>query len=244
MRRRSTAGTTPAFPILNTLGFTAYSVSTLSFYFSGEIQRQYRDRNNGEGNTVRGNDVAFGLHALLLSSVTLTQFWPKLWGFERRVWRVGNGVWGIVMGCGIGIAWTVGLVARDGGHGWQWIDVVYAVGYVKLLITVVKYMPQVWANYQRQSTVGWSIEQILMDLLGGVLSIAQLVIDSSLQRDWSGLIGNPVKFGLGNVSILFDVIFMTQHYILYNGVGKAAQDGVDGERDCLLAREDEEAAIR
>jgi len=52
-----------------------------------------------------------------------------------------------------------------------------------------------------------------------VLSILQLVIDSGLQADWSGITGNPVKLGLGNVSIFFDVIFMIQHYVLYRVVG-------------------------
>jgi len=74
-------------------------------------------------------------------------------------------------------------------------------------------MPQVYVNYRRKSTVGWSISQILLDFAGGIMSILQLVIDASLQADWSGISGNPVKFGLGNISILFDVIFMTQHYV-------------------------------
>lgn len=33
---------------------------------------------------------------------------------------------------------------------------------------------------------------------------------------WSQL--NPVKFLLGNITILFDVIFIVQHYILYRPV--------------------------
>lgn len=72
-------------------------------------------------------------------------------------------------------------------------------------------------NYRRQSTLGWDINQILLDLAGGVLSLLQLVMDSSLQSDWSGITGNPVKLFLGNISILFDLIFITQHYILYRG---------------------------
>ena len=84
-------------------------------------------------------------------------------------------------------------------------------------MTFVKYIPQAWVNYKRKSTVGWSIWQILLDVTGGVLSILQLVIDSSLQDDWSGITGNPVKLGLGNVSIFFDIIFITQHYFLYRG---------------------------
>ena len=102
---------------------------------------------------------------------------------------------------------------------------VYSLGYVKLMVTVVKYMPQVWVNYKRKSTVGWSIWQILLDLFGGILSLLQLVIDSSLQDDWSGLTGNPVKFGLGNVSIFFDVIFMFQHYWLYREAGERDDEG-------------------
>jgi cystinosin len=115
---------------------------------------------------------------------------------------------------------------------------VYALGYAKLFITTVKYMPQVWTNYKRKSTVGWSIGQILLDLVGGVLSIAQLVIDSSLQNDWSGITGNPVKLGLGNVSILFDLVFMCQHYVLYRGRGKAA-----GEEDRGLLASDSEDSL-
>ena len=56
---------------------------------------------------------------------------------------------------------------------------------------------------------------MLLDLVGGVLSFVQLIIDSSLQGDWSGVTGNPVKFGLSIVSLVFDAIFIIQHYVLY-----------------------------
>jgi cystinosin len=94
---------------------------------------------------------------------------------------------------------------------------IYAISYVKLIITFVKYMPQVLTNYRNHSTQGWSIVQILLDFAGGLLSILQLGIDSYLQGDWSGITGNPVKLMLGNVSMFFDIIFIVQHYCLYNG---------------------------
>jgi len=71
---------------------------------------------------------------------------------------------------------------------------------------------------------------MLLDMIGGVLSIAQLVIDSSLQGDWSGIMGNPVKFGLGNVSICFDLVFVTQHYWLYRGRGAEKVDDAESRR--------------
>ena len=90
-------------------------------------------------------------------------------------------------------------------------------------------------NYKAKSTAGWSIGQILLDFAGGAMSILQLIIDSSLQADWSGLTANPVKFGLGNVSIFFDVIFMVQHYILYSPSRKVSKDrgSLDEEEDLI-----------
>ena len=126
LRRSSTSGTAPAFPILNFTGFACYTISTIAFYSSDLIQSQYKERHVGEPNTVRGNDVAFALHALLLCIITLSQFWPRLWGFEKRKWKVGKGIWGIVLGCAVGVGWTVFMVIGDRGKGWQWIDVVGA----------------------------------------------------------------------------------------------------------------------
>jgi cystinosin len=126
-------------------------------------------------------------------------------------------------------------------------DQVYAIQYVKLILTVWKYVPQVFANFKRQSTIGWSITQQLLDFSGGFLSMIQLLIDSSLQADWSGLTGNPVKFGLANISLLFDIIFITQHYVLYGPVeekGERENDEASAnhdarhEHDPLLAHRD------
>lgn len=89
--------------------------------------------------------------------------------------------------------------------------------------------------------MGWAIGQVLLDFSGGILSLVQLVIDSALQNDWSGLTGNPMKLGLANVSILFDVVFMLQHYVLYGPVEEGEADEANGparsrrgERDALL----------
>jgi cystinosin len=90
-------------------------------------------------------------------------------------------------------------------------------------------MPQVMTNYRNRSTHGWSIEQILLDFLGGILSLAQLGIDSYLQHDWSGITGNPVKFALGNLAIIFDIVFIIQHYWLYRGAGEKEAPATERE---------------
>lgn len=70
-------------------------------------------------------------------------------------------------------------------------------------------------NYKRKSTEGWSIGNILLDMTGGVLSVLQMFLLAGNYNDWSSIFGSPTKFGLGFFSILFDLLFMVQHYVLY-----------------------------
>jgi cystinosin len=74
---------------------------------------------------------------------------------------------------------------------------------------------QVWLNAQRASTEGWSISNVLLDFTGGVLSVAQLLLQCVILRDWTLIAGNPVKFGLGFVALAFDIVFMLQHYVWF-----------------------------
>lgn len=130
---------------------------------------------------------------------------------------------------------------RGSPGGWAWIDVVYGMEYVKLVYTIFKYIPQAVANFKRRSTRGWSIEQQLLDFTGGILSLTQLVIDSSLQSDWSGLTGNPLKFGLANISLIFDVIFILQHFVLFGPVDETlmVDRRFEGEEESLLPSRDD-----
>ncbi|KAF2141639.1 uncharacterized protein K452DRAFT_318611 [Aplosporella prunicola CBS 121167] len=234
-RRRSTYGFSVDFPTLNVLGFTAYTIQTSALLYSPTIRSQYAYRYPAAPEpTVRFNDFFFAAHAFVISLVIYSQFWHKVWGFRDTKQRISSVSLGVFWGCVLGLV-IVMLMAGFGGNGgydpstWAWIDVIYATGYVKLLVTVVKYIPQAWINYKRKSTVGWSIVPIFFDLTGGVLSLLQLVIDSLLQGDWSGVTGNPAKFGLGNVSIFFDIIFMVQHFVLYRHAKDVKEADEEGD---------------
>lgn len=105
---------------------------------------------------------------------------------------------------------------------------------------MVRYIPQVLLNYKRQSTVGWNIWNVLLDFEGGILSVAQIVIDAVVCSDWSPIVGNPAKFALGCSSMAFDVIFMVQHYVLYDDQqDDSALDGLGNSgAELLLEGED------
>lgn len=77
---------------------------------------------------------------------------------------------------------------------------------------------------RRKSTEGWSIGNVLLDLTGGSLSMLQMMLQGVNNSDFSNIFGDPTKFGLGLFSIIFDVLFIVQHYVLYpNKPGYRAQ---------------------
>lgn len=130
-RRGSTSGTTIDFPAINVLGFIAYFISNVAFKYSPQIRHEYALRHHGLTPTVQFNDVAFAAHAIVTCLITLSQFIPSLWGFERRVdkeSKVSKGILGLQMGSllGVGIVILI-VISRHGDNpktGWGWIDVV------------------------------------------------------------------------------------------------------------------------
>lgn len=63
------------------------------------------------------------------------------------------------------------------------------MSYLKLITTVLKYIPQVYMNYALKSTVGWHIQNVILDFTGGILSIGQLILDAFNMDDLSGIKG-------------------------------------------------------
>ncbi|KAG0305789.1 hypothetical protein BGZ97_000979 [Linnemannia gamsii] len=210
-RRKTVQGLSMDFVHLNVVGFLCYSIFNLAFFFSDEVQEEYKRRNGGQENLVRANDVFFAVHALILSTFTLVQTWV----YKRdESQRVSGFAWCFLLTSGFSVLVLTGR-AFSGAGSYEWIDILYFLSYIKLVISFIKYCPQVYINWVAKSTVGWSIHNILLDFTGGVLSIGQLVLDAYISDDWSGISGDPVKFGLGFLSIAFDLVFITQHYVLY-----------------------------
>ena len=89
-------------------------------------------------------------------------------------------------------------------------DTLLVMGYAKAAITFVKYCPQVYLNWKRKSTVGWSLANVLLDFTGGSLALLQSTINTVAFGEpfFSKGAFNLVKFILSIMSIFFDSIFM------------------------------------
>ena len=118
-------------------------------------------------------------------------------------------------------------------------DTLLVMGYAKAAITFVKYCPQVYLNYKRKSTVGWSLANVLLDFTGGSLSLLQSAINTIAFGEPFFQPGafNLVKFILSIMSIFFDSIFMFQHFVLYrNSHGKTLEKSQQAQKDEFLEK--------
>jgi len=160
---------------------------------------------------VRPNDVFFALHALLISAVTLLQVFLYERGGQTFSLPAKAASAAILLGAAVG----AGLAAARPIRWLDWLAYLNALAAVKLGVTLVKYLPQLLLNARRRSTAGWSIDNVCLDLCGGLLSLTQLLLDAGCSGDWSAVSGDPVKFGLGLVSIVYDGLFLLQHFVWY-----------------------------
>jgi cystinosin len=188
MTRRSTEGLSPDFCVLNVLGFACYTAYNVSFFWSRTIQELYRKRHGADAEiTVQSNDVAFAIHALILSSATVLQI--LYFGGGVRALALSKPILlviaGIIVVCTLYpiLIWVTASAAiyknEDENNNkdlnyFNWLDFLYLLSFVKIGISLVKYIPQVILNVQRKSTVGWSIQNIILDFSGGVLSDLQV----------------------------------------------------------------------
>ncbi|XP_053285898.1 cystinosin isoform X3 [Pleuronectes platessa] len=207
-KRKSVVGLNFDFLALNLTGFIAYSVFNIGLFWVPYIKEEFLMRNLNGINPVNANDVFFSLHAVFLCLVYISQAAVYERGGQKVSWTAL---------CLLLVAWTFALVSLFLAVAKQitWLDYLYYFSYIKLAVTLIKYMPQAYMNYSRQSTDGWSIGNVLLDFIGGNLSILQMILQSYNNDEWRLIFGDPTKFGLGLFSVVFDILFMIQHYCLY-----------------------------
>ena len=201
------AGLSINYIVLNFIGYTFYSTYNVYGY---EYDPPY---NSGQ---IHLSDLIFSLHGLFMTSIqiVLVLFYPRTTNVAKPVW--------MVMACLAVLTVTTYAIINPTTE-----DIVKLMGLMKVAISFVKYVPQVYLNWLRKSTVGWSLENVLLDLSGGVLSLLQIFVDyldTNTTSQFSSNL-NFAKFLLGLVTIGFDMIFIFQHYVLYRRTG--AEPGIE-----------------
>jgi cystinosin len=222
--RKCVVGQSFDYVFMNVLGFFSYSVYTICFYGVRQVQDDYEAR-YGDKNTVDLNDVGFAVYAFLCCVLNAWQIYSYDRGSQRvhPVTQAGialvvavMAIWLVIVAAGVRTTYVINT-----------LDILYGLSMVKLGVSIIKYLPQIYLNYRRKLTVGWNIWNVLLDFTGGSLSVAQQLIDCASSGRWNGIAGNPVKFCLGSFSMVYDVVFMLQHFVFYKNNNEALHHAVD-----------------
>jgi cystinosin len=232
--RGSSMGFAPDKMLFDVVGFSCLSVYTISLYGVPYVRKLYEDQNHGNSPEVQINDVAFAVHALLMSFVQIGQlaFYD---GYKQLPSKTA--VVTVSITTTIIFVYLIIVLAKGEDSGvFSFLNWLYFLSFVKIGVTMVKYVPQVVLNYKRKCCIGWSIAGSIMDLNGALLSQLQLILDCNDMDDWGGITGNFVKLALGAVSVVFDLIFIVQHFVLYHD--SAYQSLPSAEQPFLLSKEE------
>lgn len=228
------------------LEYQAWNLSGYIFYVVYNIVGYVIQQNDDSmKKTILVSDLCFALHGLIIMGAICYQCY--LWAVPGRDTFSKTHL--IMLIC----MWTLGIynliLAAFGAiefyshkNGPYTFSAVHFLGFGKSWVSFIKYLPQVYMNWRRQSTVGFSIHNQLLDFGGGLTAFSQQFIDAydlsdTNDPDWSVFAGNVPKLVVACESIFFDIIFITQHYILYRG-NAAPEADVPPDDDHYILGED------
>nr|GMD01193.1 cystinosin homolog [Ipomoea batatas] len=221
---------TPLEVLYNVLGWVAFVSWSISFY--PQVILNFR-RKSVIGlnfdfvvlNLTKHTSYLIYNASLFFGSAVQRQYRQKYGSDERGTQKVSKSCTAIVSVAWLAIAVCVFIAIPK--HSWLWL--VSCFNILQVVMTVIKYIPQAVMNFRRKSTVGWSIGNILLDLLGGLTNYGQMAMQSIDQHSWVNFYGNIGKTLLSLVSVFFDILFIVQHYVLYPSRKAVTSDDADAE---------------
>jgi len=231
-RRKSVRGLSLDFVFINITGFAVYALYNMGLFWITSVQNQYLEKHPTSQIPVEINDVVFAIHAFFACAILATQCLI----YDKGSQTVSNVSRTILVGI-YSFIFTMSIVAVS--NAITWLTFLNTCSYVKLFVTLIKYVPQAYLNWSRKSTSGWCIGNVLLDFTGGIFSVLQMCIISYNHNDWASIFGDFAKFGLGLFSICFDILFIVQHYGLYrNHEAYEPIDGAINEEDYITRHEE------
>ncbi|AGO12607.1 AaceriAER269Cp [[Ashbya] aceris (nom. inval.)] len=217
---QSAKAVSKGYVVFNCIGYTALLLSlivqTLFWQDEGEGSSAVRP-------SLGWSDYWYGMHSWLLNGLLASQvLWgSKLWGFSgeptKRMSSAHRKMTQLFIGlfC-VGTAQYVITTMQTGLRNQSTLFYCHVLYFIKIIMSVLKYIAQAKHNYERKSTAGFSMLSVTLDIFGGIFSLAQLVLDLTEKSGISvaTVKANSGKLGIGLVSLLFNFVYISQ-WLLY-----------------------------
>lgn len=207
-RRKSVVGLNFDYVLLNFFKQIAYLFYNLSLFFSPIVQKQYYQKfGYNQMLPVAQSDVAFSIHIVFTSSLVMFQICI----YDRGNQRVSKTCMSFMSMFFLAVVVCTSVAIPR--HAWLWL--VSCFNTMQAVMTIIKYIPQIVLNFQRKSTTGFSIGNVLLDLVGGLTNCLAMGLQSLDQNSLENMYGNLGKLLLSFATVILDAIFMFQHFVLY-----------------------------
>lgn len=213
-RTYSVEGLSFDFVSFNFIKHTSYGAFNVVLYFSTAVQKQYEEEYHTKTIPVALNDVGFSIHAVLMVMVQIVQLCTHERG-QQRITFTATMILAVAV-LFILVSLSIALSGKKVFGLTDWLGFITAMNHLQLAMTFIKYSPQAYYNWKRKSTEGWSVWGIVLDLVGGICNLFQLLILCWNTSDVTPLTGDAGKLGLSVETLFFDIVFIFQHYVLYN----------------------------
>ena len=137
------------------VGYSAYAIYNSLFYYVDSFRQEYFAANPHSNIPVALNDVFFSIHGVVLTAITAVQCFIYERG-DQKISNRGQALLCLFLSpCAVMTVYLLkGTIPK--------LDYIYFFSYVKIILTIGKYIPQAVFNYQRKSTKGWSIENCIL----------------------------------------------------------------------------------
>lgn len=148
------------------------------------------------------NDVAYTVHGLLCTLIVYSQV--HFSSFKKNKHQhVSKYTQIILIGvCSLCLMTISSVLYFPTLTNLKLLDIAEILAYVKVCMSTAKHIPQLLYNHQRKSTKGWAIHSTILDFIGAILSICQLILDAYITNDMGNVFGNTSKLSLALVCIM------------------------------------------
>lgn len=236
VKRQSVAGFSSEFAALNTLGFTFYCIYVI---FGWHFQHRW--------DLVKSIDIqdllfaaVCGLSVYILFVQTFILYRRTITGSIHIIYQfvmfglILMALYNVALGLGDKLPW---FSKESDAYAYS---VIQFLGFGKSFISFIKYVPQVYLNFLRKHTRGFSIGNVFMDLGGGTCSFLQMFINAYANPkedgspDFSYINSNIPKLILSLESVFFDLIMITQYFYYKKNTKRVAEEEEAKLRQGLL----------
>ena len=207
--RKSVAGLDLAFLVLEVIDATIYLVYAIGLFYLDAITEQYLDTHETQVIPVAWYDVMFSIQTMAVFMILVVQYayfrdGDKGMNFSS-VLVITVVVWG-----------TIIIFLLRGIDSISWFDVFMYIPWLRLIIAVFKYIPQIATNHSLRSTTGLCMFMVIIEFNVGLAIVGQVIIDVINYQEVTLLLGNFSKFFDGFCTFLGNFIFLIQHLYWYN----------------------------